>query len=49
MRIAMATAFKAPPITVQQYEAFQGYPGLKDELIYGEIILSPQPKPCTSE
>jgi len=41
----MATAFKAPPITVQQYEAFQGYPGLKDELIYGEIILSPQPKP----
>jgi len=41
----MATAFKAPPITVEQYEAFEGYPGLKDELIYGEIILSPQPKP----
>jgi len=41
----MASAFKAPPITVEQYEAFEGYPGLKDELIYGEIILSPQPKP----
>jgi len=41
----MATAFKAPPITVEQYKAFEGYPGLKDELIYGEIVLSPQPKP----
>jgi len=41
----MATACKAPPITVEQYKAFAGYPGLRDELIYGEIILSPQPKP----
>jgi len=41
----MATAFKAPPITVEQYKAFAGYPGLKDELNYGEIVLSPQPKP----
>jgi Uma2 family endonuclease len=40
----MATAFKAP-ITVEQYKAFEGYPGLKDELINGEIVLSPQPKP----
>src|SRR5450755_4309493 len=36
---------KAPPITVEQYEAFEGYPGLRDELIDGEIALSPQPKP----
>ena len=36
---------KAPPITVEQYEAFEGYPGLRDELIDGEIVLSPQPKP----
>jgi Uma2 family endonuclease len=41
----MATAVKAPPITVEQYKAFQGYPGLKDELIYGENVLSPRPKP----
>jgi len=41
----MATAFKAPPITVEQYKSFAGYPGLKDELICGEIVLSPQPKP----
>jgi len=45
----MATAFKAPPITVEQYKAFQGYPGLKDELINGEIVLSPQPKPLHQE
>jgi Uma2 family endonuclease len=41
----MATAFKSPPITVDQYKAFVGYPGLRDELIRGEIIFSPQPKP----
>jgi Uma2 family endonuclease len=29
---------------VEQYKAFEGYPGLKDGLINGEIILSPQPK-----
>ena len=34
-----------PPISVEQYERFEGYPGLKDELIWGEIVLSPQPKP----
>ena len=42
----MATQIvKAPPITVEQYEAFEGFPGLRDELINGEIVLSPQPKP----
>lgn len=40
-----ATAINAPPITVEQYEGFEGYPGLRDELIYGRIVLSPQPKP----
>ncbi len=37
------------PITVEQYERFVGYPGLKDELIYGEIVLSPQPKPLPQQ
>ncbi len=41
----MATSPKAPPITIEQYEQFEGYPGLRDELIYGEIVMSPQPKP----
>lgn len=42
----MATQIvKGPPITVEQYEAFEGFPGLRDELINGEIVLSPQPKP----
>ncbi len=41
----MGTAAKAPPITIEQYEQFRGYPGLRDELIYGEIVMSPQPKP----
>ena len=30
---------------MEQYKAFAGYPGLRDELIYGEILLSPRPKP----
>jgi Uma2 family endonuclease len=38
-------AIQSPPITVEQYERFEGYPGLRDELINGEIFLSPQPKP----
>ena len=43
---SMATAIHiAPPITVEQYEGFEGFPGLRDELIDGEIVLSPQPKP----
>jgi Uma2 family endonuclease len=41
----MATSPKVPPITIEQYEHFEGYPGLRDELIYGEIVMSPQPKP----
>ena len=41
----MSTVLKAPPITIEQYEHFQGYPGLRDELLYGEIVMSPHPKP----
>jgi Uma2 family endonuclease len=33
-------------ITVAQYEhSFDGYPGLRDELINGRIVMNPQPKP----
>jgi Uma2 family endonuclease len=41
----MATAPTIPPITVQQYEYFEGFPGLRDELIQGRILISRQPKP----
>ncbi len=41
----MPNASKAPPITVEQYEEFEGFPGLRDQLIYGRIVMSPQPKP----
>jgi len=41
----MASLAKGPPITIEQYESFEGYPGLRDELIHGEIVMSPQPKP----
>lgn len=34
------------PITVAQYErSFEGYPGLRDELINGRIVMSPHAKP----
>jgi len=34
------------PITVEQYEhSFEGYPGLRDELINGRIVMNPPPKP----
>jgi Uma2 family endonuclease len=45
----MSTAAKAPPITVEQYLGFEGFPGLRDELINGEIVLSPQPKPLHAD
>ena len=41
----MSTAPKIPPITVEQYLAFQDPPGYRSELLHGEIILSPDPKP----
>lgn len=34
------------PITVEQYlESFEGSPELRDELIFGRIVVSPKPKP----
>lgn len=45
----MASALQIPPITIEQYLGFEGYPGLRDELINGRIILSPQPKPHHQE
>ena len=42
--IAMASALFAPPITIEQYLAFESPDGYRDELINGRIIVSPQPK-----
>jgi Uma2 family endonuclease len=42
----MARATQTHPITVAQYEdSFEGYPGLRDELINGRIVMSPKEKP----
>jgi len=41
----MSSTVKAPPITVKQYLGFQSPPGFRDELINGEIVVSPEPKP----
>jgi Uma2 family endonuclease len=41
----MSSSVKAPPITVRQYLGFQSPPGFRDELINGEIVVSPEPKP----
>lgn len=42
--ISMTT--QTHPITVAQYEhSFEGYPGLRDELINGRIVMSPKAKP----
>lgn len=41
----MSSSVKAPPITVQQYLGFRSPPGYRDELINGEIVVSPEPKP----
>jgi Uma2 family endonuclease len=41
----MSTLTKAPPINVDQYLGFEAPSGFRDELIEGEIVLSPDPKP----
>lgn len=41
----MGSSTKAPPITVQQYLGFRSPEGFRDELINGEIVVSPEPKP----
>lgn len=40
----MASAPSAPPITIDQYLAFESPDGYRDELINGRIIVSPEPK-----
>ncbi len=42
--LTMNSAAKAPPITVEQFLAFAAPRGYRDELINGEIVLSPDPK-----
>ncbi len=41
----MGTVVKAPPITVEQFLGFEPPPGFRAELLDGEIIVSPEPKP----
>src|SRR6185437_16718375 len=41
----MNTVAKAPPITAEQYLNFKAPPGFRDELIEGEIVVAPMPKP----
>ena len=41
----MSAGTRAFPITIEQYEGFEGYPGLRDELINGRIVMSPEAKP----
>lgn len=41
----MSTLTKADPIHIDQYLAFEAPSGFRDELIEGEIVLSPDPKP----
>ncbi len=45
----MATAVSAPPITIEQYLAFESPDGYRDELINGRIIVSPEAKPLHSD
>ncbi len=40
----MAFAVSSPPITIEQYLAFESPEGYRDELINGRIIVSRQPK-----
>ena len=41
----MSTVAKSHPITIEQYLGFQCPSGYRDELINGEIGVSPDPKP----
>ena len=45
----MASALYAPPITIEQYLAFESPNGYRDELINGRIIVSPEAKPLHSD
>ena len=41
----MGTTAKAPPITVEQFCGFEPPLGFRAELLDGEIVVSPEPKP----
>jgi Uma2 family endonuclease len=45
----MSSAASIPPITIEQYLSFNAPAGFRDELIEGEIILSPDPKALHQE
>jgi Uma2 family endonuclease len=45
----MASALPVPPITIEQYLAFESPEGYRDELINGRIIVSPEAKPLHSD
>jgi Uma2 family endonuclease len=45
----MASAFSAPPVTIDQYLAFEPPDAYRDELINGRIIVSPAAKPLHSD
>ncbi len=45
----MASALSAPPITIEQYLAFESPDGYRDELVNGRIIVSPEAKPLHSD
>src|ERR1700679_150506 len=45
----MASVLSAPPITIEQYLAFESPDGYRDELINGRIIVSPEAKPLHSD
>jgi len=40
----MVSGLSGPPITIEQYLAFESPEGYRDELINGKIIVSPEPK-----
>ncbi len=40
----MSTVSKLHPVTIEQYRGFRSPPGFRDELIRGEIVVSPDPK-----
>jgi Uma2 family endonuclease len=40
----MAATLVSQPITIKEYLKFKAPPGFRDELVYGRIIVSPEPK-----
>ena len=40
----MATTLASQPVTIREYLKFKSPEGFRDELIYGKIVVSPEPK-----